>query len=224
MATKDVKKAGVASKKRQKILSSKHTMFLWVAGMSAVVGVCIVVGWLLIKQVIFTDKVLDEKHATITTLEANNEALPELKENIRLQETNQDLQNNKATENEAALQVVLDALPAQPNSLALGSSIQDILLGPVDGLTIESLSVEPVEPGLVQPGEVGTMPFTMEVTATSIKPIEEMLNRLERSIRIIDIDSMTMTVTKDRYTVSINAHAYYAEQKTVELDQKVVKP
>ena len=225
MAAVDTKRTAVVnSKKRAKILSSKHTMFLWVAGMSAVVGVCVVLSWMLLQQAIFNGKVLSEKQATVKTLKANNDVLAELKSNVRLQETSQALLDNRASEDENAVQVILDALPAQPNPLALGSSVQNVLAGTVGGITVEALTVDPVSDEVAQAGEVGTVPFTLEVTADSAEPVREVLNRFEHSIRIIDIDSLVVSVGESEYRATIKAHAYYAEAKTVELQDKVVKP
>ena len=45
--------ARMISSKRRAIADSSRTMFMWVAGMSAVVGICVVVAIFLGQQIVF---------------------------------------------------------------------------------------------------------------------------------------------------------------------------
>ncbi len=225
-----------ALRKRQQIAQSNKTMFLWVAGISVVVGVAGVVSLFLIQNWMFNQKVLAEKHATVKVLRSNNEAVQELKKNIRLLETNEALSSAKAKGEDKALQVVLDALPADANSLALGASLQNKLMAGIDNLTLESLTVDPVigvensgeEEIFVEEGTVSDNPnainFRLSVSSSDANALKELLVRFEKSIRVIDIRALTLDRTEDKLTMSIEASAYYEPAKTVELKDKVVKP
>ena len=57
--------------KRQKIAKSNKIMFFWIAGMSAIVGVCAVLSWFLIQQLVFHTKVANETDKTVGTLKEN---------------------------------------------------------------------------------------------------------------------------------------------------------
>ncbi len=208
-------------KKRQVIASSNKTMFIWVAGMSAVVGVAIVLSVFLIQQIAFKTEVANELDNTASQLDKNINTAGNLIQNVQILETNSALNSVKADENEKALQVVLDALPADNNTLALGASLQQKLLDDISGLSIDSLTVEPANP---EGSDASIMPFTLTVSANSANSLKEMLRRLERSIRVIDIDSLTLDRNQSKYTMTIQAHAYYEPATTVELTDKVIKP
>ena len=219
--------------KRQKIQDSSHSMFIWIASMAVVVGFCGVVAWFVFEQAAFKIKVVGKKNETVKTLRANNEAVQKLKENIRVLETNAALGSAKMNEGENALQVVLDALPAEPNALALGGSLQERLIKGINGLRLESLSVDPTSVGLTSgstsestksASSSNTITFSLRVSSSDVNALSEMLTRFERSIRVIDIDSLVLERSEQLYTMTIKAHAYYEPAKIIQLEDKVVKP
>ena len=218
--------ARMISSKRRAIADSSRTMFLWVAGMSAVVGMCVVIAVFLGQQIMFKAEVVGKMTTTLNTLKDNNKVASDLVSNVVVLETDPGLNAVKAKPEDKALQVVLDALPADRNSLALGASLQDNLLVNIDGLTIESLTVDvggsgDSTMGIVQDGD-STIPIKIQVSATNANAIKEMLLRLERSIRIIDIDGLTLERSDTSYQASITAKAYYQPAKQVQLTQVTV--
>lgn len=231
MAQKD----GAALRKRQQIAQSNKMMFVWVAGVSVVVGIAGVVSVFLLQQMAFNQKVLNEKSNTISTLRDNNEAIVELKKNIRVLETNAALNASKARSEDKALQVILDALPADANSLALGASLQNKFFDGIDNLTLESLTVDPVagienvdgEEAVVEEGveaEANAITFRMSVSSTDANSLKELLQRFEKSIRVIKVRSITLERSEDKLTMNIDASAFYEPAKKIELRDKVVKP
>ena len=128
-------------RKRQLIDQSQRKMFLWVAAASVVVGFSVVVSWFLFQNIMYKEKVLAQKFTTLSRLQENNKVAPELANNIRVLETNTALNSKKANQDDKALQVILDALPASENTFALGASIQSKLIGGVDGVQLESFSL-----------------------------------------------------------------------------------
>lgn len=208
-------------KKRQVIANSNRTMFIWVAVMSAILGICAVVGYFLAQQIVFKMKVTNELNKTVSILHDNNKKAQTLIENVRVLETNEALNSVKAQPDEKALQVVLDSLPADANALALGASLQQSLLVGIDGLTVDSLSVSSVDETGEQSGQ---LPFTLTVRAGDANALKDLLRKFERSIRIIDIDNFSLERSESGYSMSIQAHAYYQPAKTVTLTDKVVKP
>ncbi len=244
MAGVDTKQGAV--RKRQKIKESSRSMFMWVAAMSVAIGFALVVSWFLWKQIEFKTKVLNEKNQTVEILVANNVAAGELRDNIRVLETNSALNDSKADDGDKALQVILDALPSDANSLALGASLQQELTRGVSGLTIESLSVDPVaddvgadeaavvtEDGGVEGSAVdggNNVPLSQQITfrmvavSRDINAHKKLLERFERSIRVIDIDTLRLEQSQNSYTMTLEAHAYYQSAKQVELREKAVTP
>ncbi len=228
-------KDSTALRKRQQIAQSNKTMFLWVAGASVIVGIAIVVSWFLIQKMAFNQKVINEKADTIATLRTNNEAIVALKDNIRVLETNEALNSIKASEDDKALQVVLDALPADANSLALGASLQKKFIEGIDGLTLESLTVDPVmgiesseEEGYVPesdvPAEENSISFRLTVSSRDANALKELLTRFEKSIRVMQVRSLNLERTENRLTLAIEGSSYYEPARSIELKDKVVKP
>lgn len=217
----------MAMRKRQQIASSSKAMFIWVAAASVVVGFAVVIGWFLSQQILFREKVITEKNRTVTILQDNNKATTGLIDNVRVLETNPALNAAKAQPNERALQVVLDALPADANTLALGASLQNRLFGSVANVKIESLSVK--QPGdvtgtAVSHGAVQSIGFTAVVTSPDINAIRDVQKKLESSIRTIDIDSLKIEKSDARVTMTLQGHAYYLPERNLTLTDKVVKP
>ena len=206
-------------KKRQVIANSNRIMFMWIAAMSAVVGVCAVLSLFLVQQIVFKTKVTTELDKTVGILKSNNKNTDGLTENVRLLETNAALNSIKARPEDKALQVILDALPADNNSLALGSSLQQNLLN-VNGLSVDSLKVE----SQADSEDSTTVPFTMTLSANDPNILKDTLARLEKSIRVVDVGSLILERSQDKYTMTVKAHAYYEPAVNVELTNKTVKP
>ena len=191
---------------RQQIEQSSRVMFLWVAGASVIVGFALVISWFLVQQIIFKERVLGEKNNTAAVLKNNND--------------------------EKALQVVLDALPAEDNALALGASLQSKLVNGVAGVSLDSLNIDQTDDSessnstgaAASNGNLQSIHFTMEVSASNPNALRELLQRFERSIRVIEIDRMTIERTDSKVAMKISAHAYYSPAKTIELKKKDIKP
>lgn len=212
----------VGMKKRQVIANSNRTMFMWIAAMSAVLGICAVLSLFIVQQIMFKSKVTGKLDETVKILKENNKNAPGLIENVRVLETNAALNSIKARPEDKALQVVLDALPADNNALALGSSMQQSILQ-LPNLTIDTLSVQASDVEANTTSET-VIPFMLSVSSPDINTLKDMMLRIERSIRVIDIDTLSLERSGQKYTMTINAHAYYEPAKVVELKDETVKP
>lgn len=213
------------STKRQAIANSNRTMFIWVAVMSGVVGVCAVVAIFLGQQIMFRAKVLGELTNTASTLSQNNKVADELAQNILVLETDEGLNSSKASSDEKALQVILDALPADRNALALGASLQQNILSGIDGLTVDRIAVDSTDSSSLEGTPLltqNTISIQLQVSATNANALKEMLVKMERSIRTIDIDSITVETVDTGYQMNMQAHAYFEPAKQVQLTDKVV--
>ena len=210
-------------RKRQKIQQSNKTMFVWIALMSAVVGICLVVSWFLYQQVAFKTKVVNNKKDTLIALERNVDNADELIANIRKYETDKGLNSVKANDEDRALQVILDALPTSNNNYALGSSIQKRLAANLDGVSVETLAVDDRASSPTDIG--GTIPFKLVVTSSNADKLQELLLRFERSIRTIKVVDVALErPSNDKYSLSIQAEAYYELPTTIDLGKETIKP
>jgi hypothetical protein len=222
-----------ALRKRSQIAKANRTMFFWVAGASALVGVALVVSVFLVQKIMFNEKVLAEKDKTVATLQKNNDNVSELEANVRVLDTNSLLANTKASPTDQAIQVILDALPSDANSLALGASLQNILLAGIPGLKLDSLQVDPVVgiESLQTDAAVASTDVTSSQPEITFKfavsgseaALKEALVRLERSIRAIDILSLRIESQGTERIMTVNGRAFYEPTRVVELKDKVVK-
>ena len=231
MANKDA-----AMRKRTQIAKANRTMFVWVAIISVVVGFALVGSIFLTQKLFFNEKVLAEKDKTIATLKTDNNNVSALEAQVRVLDTNQALIDAKAKPTDQAIQVILDALPSDANSLALGASLQDKLLSGISGLTLVSLQVDPVvgvETSSTDPtvqnasptttGDQNQITFRFSVKGSDAS-LKEALTRLERSIRAIDILSLKIESQNGTRLMTVEARAFYEPARTVGLKDKVIKP
>ncbi len=218
-------------RKRSQIAKANRMMFLWVVVTSVVVGFALVGSLFLVQKLIFNEKILSEKNKTIATLNNNNNNIEELKSQIRVLDSSAALSEAKSDPGDQAVQVILDALPSEANSLALGASLQTKLLNNVNGLTLDALQVDPVnidstssQSSSSSLADQPSISFRFSVTGSEAA-LREALTKIERSIRAIDIVSLRIeSKGTDNSTMTVQAKAYYEPARVVELQDKVVKP
>jgi hypothetical protein len=224
-----------AIRKRTQISKASRTMFLWVAVISVVFGIALVCSIFLIQKIVFNEKVLAEKNKTVAVLTQNNANITDLEGNIRALDTNQDLINAKVSSDDQAVQVILDALPSDANSLALGASLQNKLLAGIPNLTIVSLQVDPVA-GVESLGndtttQASVTPSTTDASQITFRfsvsgddaALKTVLQNLEKSIRTINISSLKIESQGANRLMTVEASAYYQPARVVQLTDKVVK-
>lgn len=224
----------IAIRKRSQIAKANKTMFIWIAVASALVGSAIVVSFFLAQKVIFNEQLLVLKQTTVSNLDNNNKVASELVSQVQVLDTNQALISSKANENDQAVQVILDSLPSDGNSLALGASLQNKLLAGVPGLiSVESLQVDPII-GLESLAADTTIDASAAGAANEITfrlvikgnqdSLKTVLQNFERSIRLITIVSLQTEAQSDGQLMTITAKAYYEPAKTIELRTEVKNP
>ena len=124
-------------RKRQQIFKANRMMFLWVAMASAVIGFALVISISLMQRIIYNQKVIGEKNKTYSTLANNNKKVSQLEDQIKTINYSSDvLKKLRAKDSDDPIQVVLDALPSDSNRLALGSSLQNVLLANIPGSSL----------------------------------------------------------------------------------------
>lgn len=224
----------VAFRKRTQISMANRTMFIWVACVSVVFGVALVASIFLVQILIFNEKVLAEKNKTITTLDLNIKNIEKLESSVKTLNFNESLNSIKAKSDDQPLQVVLDALPSDVNSLALGASLQRVLLYNIPGLSLDKLMVEPVEgienlksfggivDGFYDEVSDNIIRFSFSVTGDS-GALRKVLQNLENSIRTIKVVSMKIESQNQVGVLTVQARAYYEPMSKVELKDKVIK-
>jgi len=225
-----------ALRKRTQIAKANRTMFMWIAGASALVGFALVGAVFLGQKLLFNEKVLADKRATIATLNADNKVVPQLEDQVRVLNTNQALASVKAQPDDQAVQVILDALPSDANSSALGASLQNKLLAGIGGLSLDSLQVTPVAGVEDLTGSDSTTSITASTSTDSNQiafqavllgdqnGFKQALLNLEHSIRIIDVSTLEITSAGTQLSMTIQGAGFYEPAVTLQLGTKVVKP
>lgn len=222
----------VGVRKRQQIASSNKTMFLWVAGASVIVAFAIVVSIFLVKQIVFTEKILMEKNKTVGTLDKNIETAAILNKNVKKLRADKNLTLVRSSASDNNLDVIIDAMPYATDNVSLGSSLQTVLL---TGISIDAMSVDLSNSdststsgtsinAIETVGNSKFMTFSFKVTGSS-EQLQGLLVRLNRSIRPIKIVSLQLeSAGPSKLTATVQAATYYQPKKTLDLQQKVVKP
>lgn len=230
-----------AVRKRTQIAKANRVMFIWVATVSVIVGFGIVGSIFLVQKLFFNEKVISAKEKTVATLKANNDNVTELQAQVRILDNNEALASVKSKPGDQAIQVILDALPSDANSLALGASLQNKLLANIDGLTIQSLQVDPVvgveqlstdsTPQTTATGDgtdtsvsTNQISFRFSVSSASPDALKTALQRLEKSIRAIKVLSVKIENQGEFQLLTVEARAFYEPARVVELKESVVKP
>jgi hypothetical protein len=213
-------------KKQSLIDKTRKSVIILVAGASMVVGAMIVVSGLFIQSLLFNNKVMKVQNDTITTLNSNIKAVPELKADVLVLNTNEQLLEARSSSDARALQTVLDALPADANRLALGASLEQKIFKDISGLTVQSLSVDPsigsaADGSTTDTGELGTLTFSATISGTP-EALKLGLQRLERSVRSMNVQTINGTTSGNNVTLTVVGVAYYLKPVDLNLtDTKV---
>lgn len=228
----------VALRKRQQIAKANRMMFLWIAGVSVVVGVAAVLSVFLAQKMLFNFKVYSEKSKTASILRENNQVVEELQQNVNKINTNTRLKDNMVAGEKQPLQVVLDALPAGANSSAFGASLQRVFLES-EGVRVESLTVDPVQDievigtdssvqaaliELTEGDSEHRVQFSFEVSTSDRNKLKDLLVRIERSIRPITLTDVVTEFQGDRWVLRAEGHTYYQPARTIDLKDKAINP
>lgn len=122
--------------------------------------------------------------------------------------------------------IILDALPSNYDFPALTSSVEKIITD--QGLTVSSITGTDdqlnQQSNLSSPTPTAvTMPFSFTVSNANYASVSKLVDRLQKSIRPIQVDTLVISGGANNMTVSVSAHTYYQPAKSVSVVKKVVK-
>lgn len=216
-------------RKRTLIEKARKNVLFWAGGAASVFSAAVVVSVMLVQAAIFNQSVLSQKNVALKQVRENIKVAPDLKADIRKLDTNTELRLVRPSDDASALQTILDALPADENRLALGASLQQKILEGAPGVSIDSLSVDPTEGNTeVGEGEDATEDGLQKVSFTATisgnpDSIKNALNRMERSIRALNIVTLIGTTQQGNVSLQLNGVAYYFPPANLELTLKEEK-
>ena len=243
----------VAFLKRNAINKANQTMFLAVAGAALIAGASVVGMIYLFRIYSFNIKVLTEQDKSISTITQNIENINDLKERLGSLETNENLnkENLKSNADDGGLRVIADALPDSENASGLGSALQKKIFS--DGVTLDAFSIESSDSNSLStststsvssessniPDGVKDIQFTASISASfpnegspediknketaAYNNIVNTLQKMEKSIRAINVTSFKFERSVNKFTLTLSAKAYYYPKYVMTLDSTKVK-
>ena len=133
----------VAARKYNAITKANKIMFGAVALASVVAGATVVGMSFLVQDINFNSKVISKQDETLGNIKKSVDSIEGqngLKTKIKGLQTDQNLLSSRASDEDNALRVILDALPSDANATAVAASLSDKILK-VDNLTLESMNL-----------------------------------------------------------------------------------
>ncbi len=215
-------------RKRQQIDSTRKQVVFWVAAAGCCVVIALIAGVRLWQKIQYQNKVNSQLQTAEKTLKSNVSAIDLIRTNVDALKSNEQLNLSQLkSDDQSPLQVVLDAMPTQDNRVALGSALQDKVLS-LHGATIQSLTVVSDDTSSSSTDtttssdsssssstggsslNVAAVPIEFSVELSGdYNSIQKTVEDMERSIRTIIINSMTIDGTDDKLSAKIVATTYY---------------
>ena len=232
----------VAFLKRNAINKANQTMFLAVAGAALIAGASVVGMVYLFRIYSFNTKVLTEQDKSISTITQNIDNINDLKK-----------RNLKSNADDGGLRVIADALPDSENASGLGSALQKKIFSDgvvLDSFNIESsdsnslsssssVSTSSSSESSSIPDGVKDIQFTASISSSfpnegspediknretaAYNNIINTLQKMEKSIRAINVTSFKFERSINKFTITLSAKAYYYPKYVMTLDSNKVK-
>lgn len=122
--------------------------------------------------------------------------------------------------------IILDALPSTYDFPALTSSLEKIL----HDNNLKVTSITGTDDQLAQQNNAASsdpqpvsIPFTFTISNASYASVTQLMNRLQQSIRPIQIDMLDVSGSQNNMTVTVTGHTYYQPAKNVSITKKAIK-
>jgi len=122
--------------------------------------------------------------------------------------------------------IILDALPDKYDFPALTSTIEKILHS--GGFNISTITG--TDDQLNQQGNVSSpnpqpvsMPFSFAIANANYTSVQQLVQTLGKSVRPIQIDTLSLTGGTDNMSLTVNAHTYYQPGKNLTITKQAIK-
>jgi Tfp pilus assembly protein PilO len=222
--------AGGPSTKRKLIDRANSTVVIVTSVAAVILVFSLVATKTLVGQAGYQNRVINEKHKTLTQLKSDITAANQLDNSYKKFTGTQqnaiggNLGGSGPQDGDNA-KIVLDALPSTYDFPALVTSLQTMLSSqPVKINSISGFDDE-IAQGANQTSATPTpqpIPFQASVTG-DYKSIQGVIAELEHSIRPIQVQKLDLSGSQDKLTLNITAQTFYQPAKTLNITQKVVK-
>lgn len=222
-------------KKRQQIKDTRKQVFIWVALASAIVVTCMSIGWNLVKRIRYQTKVNKSLATASKDIKADVDNIDSLIKNVNSLKANEalNLGNLKVGNDSTVFQTVIDALPTEGDDMSFKTSLQDKILS-VQGITIDRVSADDTvsngsssktstsSSSTASFPKAQTIAFTVSVYG-NYDSVVKLLDQIERTIRPIIINKMTVEGSDQRLTLTLKLVTYYSPLVDFKVGEKEVK-
>jgi hypothetical protein len=221
---------GITSKRA--LIDKANSSLVIITGLAAFLTIfSLVASKTMFSQLTYQNRVLKEKHLTVTRLRSNIAAANQLETSYQAftkTTTNViagDANGNGERDGNNA-KIILDALPSNYDFPALATSLEKLTTG-VNGLTINSIAgtddevAQSANASSTNPQAI-PIPFTVVVTG-NYQSIQELIGKFEHSIRPFQIQTMTLSGDQSSLSLTITAQTFYQPAKSLNIGTKVVK-
>lgn len=122
--------------------------------------------------------------------------------------------------------IVLDALPSAYDFPALASSLEKILAD--KSLKVTNISGtddqlnQQINESSPSPQAV-TMPFSFSISEAKYASVAELFTTLEKSIRPLQVDTISLTGAESSMSVNLTGHTYYQPAKSLNIKKQIQK-
>jgi Tfp pilus assembly protein PilO len=202
------------------LVDKNNNTILYAAAITvAVIIFCIVAINSLAGQIAYQNKVIGLKDQADQQLQANITAADALVTAYRQFESTEESIIGTAANNSV---IVLNALPSKYDFPALAASLEALVrdsgasLNAITGIDEEAQAQQ----GSVDPQPI-EIPFQLSATG-NLMSIEALVTNLGRSIRPINIISITLSASGSQIQANISAKTYYQPEKLLDVEQYTV--
>ncbi|HVC36680.1 MAG TPA: hypothetical protein VNE40_04560 [Candidatus Dormibacteraeota bacterium] len=221
----------VISKKRLAIDKANTQMVIVLAVASFLTVFSLVAGRALLSQSTYQSRVIAAKQKAVNQLKINVNTVGQLVNSYdSFVSTPSNIiggsTNGTGSNDGDNAKIVLDALPSQYDFPALTSSLEKILTD--HNFKIDSISGTDDE--LAQQNNQTSsnpqpipIPFNFSISQANYSSVQDLISLLQRSIRPIQIDTLTLSGGQNSMQLSVSAHTYYQPEKDLKIKTQVIK-
>jgi hypothetical protein len=212
-------------------ISKANAQMVGVVAAAAFIAVfCLFASKAAFSQNRYQARVTDEKQKAFRQLEDNVKAFDSLRDSYKDfdgESTNVigGSRSGQGDKDGANSKIVLDALPSSYDFPALTSSLEKILRDSkmkVSSITGTDDQLNQANASAPTPKPVD-MPFSFSVSDANFTSANELIDKLQKSIRPILVDKVTVTGGNNSMTLTVDAHTFYQPAKNLDIKTKVVK-
>jgi len=216
---------------KQNLINKANTTIVAVTATACFVVVFGIVSSVqLVGQLSYQNRVISTKKVALKTLKEDIVATKDLTTSYQAYiNTSQNAiggdPNGQGPQDGNNAKIIIDALPSSYDFPALGTSLENILTN--QGQQIQSISGidDAINQANSQTSSNPTpqpMPFELAVKG-NYDGMRNVLAAMERSIRPIKVQSITMTSSQNELTMTVVAQTYFQPQKSLNITTEVVK-